>query len=167
MNSQNGKNSFENMKDMMRQTQTPQTYAMITEENWKSLIALLARQTSILEQQQNTLRTMITTEQMAEIMEDQATELQSYIQELEQTAESFNTEVTSQMEIVKDQTRNTMKEISSQAGRMSDDFSNSLSLEKKYMKDMFLRQRIGSWILTAIQILSLGAFVLWVISQTF
>lgn|GEM_PF-2139213 len=167
MNSQNGKNSFENMKDMMRQTQTPQTYAMITEENWKSLIALLARQTSILEQQQNTLRTMITTEQMAEIMEDQATELQSYIQELEQTAESFNTEVTSQMEIVKDQTRNTMKEISSQAGRMSDDFSNSLSLEKKYMKDMFLRQRIGSWILTAMQILSLGAFVLWVISQTF
>ncbi len=167
MNSQNGKNSFEKMKDMMRQTQTPQTYAMITEENWKSLIALLARQTSILEQQQNTLRTMITTEQMAEIMEDQATELQSYIQELEQTAESFNTEVTSQMEIVKDQTRNTMKEISSQAGRMSDDFSNSLSLEKKYMKDMFLRQRIGSWILTAMQILSLGAFVLWVISQTF
>ena len=167
MNSQNGKNSFENMKDMMRQTQTPQTYAMITEENWKSLIALLARQTSILEQQQNTLRTMITTEQMAEIMEDQATELQSYIQELEQTAESFNTEVTSQMEIVKDQTRNTMKEISSQAGRMSDDFSNSLSIEKKYMKDMFLRQRIGSWILTAMQILSLGAFVLWVISQTF
>ena len=167
MNSQSGKNSFENMKDMMRQAQTPQTCAMITEENWKSLIALLARQTSILEQQQNTLRTMITTEQMAEIMEDQATELQSYIQELEQTAESFNTEVTSQMEIVKDQTRNTMKEISSQAGRMSDDFSNSLSLEKKYMKDMFLRQRIGSWILTAMQILSLGAFVLWVISQTF
>lgn len=167
MNSKNGKNSFEDMKDMMRQTQTPQTYAMITEENWKSLIALLARQTSILEQQQNTLRTMITTEQMAEIMEDQATELQSYIQDLEQTAESFNTEVASQMEIVKDQTRNTMKEISSQAGRMSDDFSNSLSLEKKYMKDMFLRQRIGSWILTAMQILSLGAFVLWVISQTF
>ena len=167
MNSQNGKNSFEDMKDMMRQAQTPQTCAVITEENWKSLIALLARQTSILEQQQNTLRTMITTEQMAEIMEDQATELQSYIQELEQTAESFNTEVTSQMEIVKDQTRNTMKEISSQAGRMSDDFSNSLSLEKKYMKDMFLRQRIGSWILTAMQILSLGAFVLWVISQTF
>lgn len=167
MNSQSGKKSFEDMKDMMRQAQTPQTYAMITEENWKSLIALLARQTSILEQQQNTLRTMITTEQMAEIMEDQATELQSYIQELEQTAESFNTEVTSQMEIVKDQTRNTMKEISSQAGRMSDDFSNSLSLEKKYMKDMFLRQRIGSWILTAMQILSLGAFVLWVISQTF
>lgn len=167
MNSQSGKKSFEDMKDLMRQAQTPQTYAMITEENWKSLIALLARQTSILEQQQNTLRTMITTEQMAEIMEDQATELQSYIQELEQTAESFNTEVTSQMEIVKDQTRNTMKEISSQAGRMSDDFSNSLSLEKKYMKDMFLRQRIGSWILTAIQILSLGAFVLWVISQTF
>ena len=167
MNSQSGKKSFEDMKDLMRQAQTPQTYAMITEENWKSLIALLARQTSILEQQQNTLRTMITTEQMAEIMEDQATELQSYIQELEQTAESFNTEVTSQMEIVKDQTRNTMKEISSQAGRMSDDFSNSLSLEKKYMKDMFLRQRIGSWILTAMQILSLGAFVLWVISQTF
>lgn len=167
MNSQSGKKSFEDMKDIMRQAQTPQTYAMITEENWKSLIALLARQTSILEQQQNTLRTMITTEQMAEIMEDQATELQSYIQELEQTAESFNTEVTSQMEIVKDQTRNTMKEISSQAGRMSDDFSNSLSLEKKYMKDMFLRQRIGSWILTAMQILSLGAFVLWVISQTF
>lgn len=167
MNSQNGKNTFEDMKDMMRQTQTPQTYAMITEENWKNLIALLARQTSILEQQQNTLKTMITTEQMAEIMEDQATELQSYIQELEQTAESFNTEVTSQMEIVKDQTRNTMKEISSQAGRMSDDFSNSLSIEKKYMKDMFLRQRISSWILTAMQILSLGAFVLWVISQTF
>ena len=112
MNSKNGKNSFEDMKDMMRQAQTPQTCAVITEENWKSLIALLARQTSILEQQQNTLKTMITTEQMAEIMEDQATELQSYIQELEQTAESFNTEVTIQMEIVKDQTRNTMKEIS-------------------------------------------------------
>lgn len=167
MNSKNGKNSFEDMKDMMRQAQTPQTYAIITEENWKSLIALLTRQTSILEQQQNTLKTMITTEQMAEIMEDQAAELQSYIQELEQATESFNTEVANQMEIVRDQTRNTMKEISSQAGRMSDDFSNSLSMEKEYMKDMFLRQRIGSWILTAMQILSLGAFVLWVISQTF
>ena len=167
MNSQNGKNSFEDMKDMMRQAQTPQTCAVITEENWESLISLLAHQISIMEQQQDMLQTMITTKQMAEIMEDQATELQSYIQELEQTAESFNTEVTSQMEIVKDQTRNTMKEISSQAGRMSDDFSNSLSLEKKYMKDMFLRQRIGSWILTAMQLLSLGAFVLWVISQTF
>lgn len=167
MNSKSGKNSFEDMKDMMRQAQTPQTYAMITEENWKSLIALLTRQTSILEQQQNTLKTMITTEQMAEIMEDQATELQSYIQNLYAVAENFNTEVTSQMEKVKDQTRNTMKEISLQAGRMSDDFSNSLSMEKEYMKDMFLRQRIGSWILTAMQILSLGAFVLWVISQTF
>lgn len=167
MNSQNEKKSFEDMKDMMRQAQTPQTYAMITEENWKSLIALLARQTSILEQQQNTLRTMITTEQMAEIMEDQAAELQSYIQELEETAESFNTEVTRQTNEIEDKAKKTMKEISLQAGRMSDDFSNSLSTEKEYMKDMFLRQRIGSWILTAMQILSLGAFVLWVISQTF
>lgn len=167
MNSQNGKNSFEDMKDMMRQAQTPQTYAMITEENWKSLIALLARQTSILEQQQNTLKTMITTEQMAEIMGNQATELQSYIQELEETAESFNTEVTRQTDKIKSKAKETMKEISSQAGRMSDVFSNSLSMEKEYMKDMFLRQRIGSWILTAMQILSLGAFVLWVISQTF
>lgn len=167
MNSQNEKKSFEDMKDMMRQAQTPQTYAMITEENWKSLIALMARQTSILEQQQNTLRTMITTEQMAEIMEDQAAELQSYIQELEETAESFNTEVTRQTNEIEDKAKKTMKEISLQAGRMSDDFSNSLSTEKEYMKDMFLRQRIGSWILTAMQILSLGAFVLWVISQTF
>ena len=167
MNSQNGKNSFEDMKDMMRQAQTPQTYAMITEENWKRLIALLARQTSILEQQQNTLKTMITTEQMAEIMEDQAAELQSYIQELEQAAENFDTEVTSQTNEIKDKAKETMKEIYSQAGRMSEDFSNSLSMEKEYMKDMFLRQRIGSWILTTMQILSLGAFVLWVISQTF
>ena len=167
MNSKNVKNSFEDMKDMMRQAQTPQTYAMITEENWKSLIALLARQTSILEQQQNTLKTMITTEQMAEIMEDQAAELQSYIQELEQATENFNTEVTRQTNEIKDKTKKTMNEISSQAGRMSEDFSNSLSMEKEYMKDIFLRQRIGSWILTAMQILSLGAFVLWVISQTF
>lgn len=167
MNSQNEKKSFEDMKDMMRQAQTPQTYAMITEENWKSLIALLARQTSVLEQQQSTLRTMITTEQMTEIMEDQAAELQSYIQELEQAAESFNTKVTRQTNEIKNKAKETMKEISSQAGRMSDDFSNSLSMEKEYMKDMFLRQRIGSWILTAMQILSLGAFVLWVISQTF
>lgn len=167
MNSQNEKKSFEDMKDMMRQAQTPQTYAMITEENWKSLIALLARQTSILEQQQNTLRTMITTEQMAEIMEDQAAELQSYIQELEETAESFNTEVTRQTNEIEDKAKKTMKEISLQAGRMSENFSNSLSMEKEYMKDMFLRQRIGSWILTTMQILSLGAFVLWVISQTF
>lgn len=167
MNSQNEKKSFEDMKDMMRQAQTPQTYAMITEENWKSLIALMAQQTSILEQQQSTLKTMITTEQMAEIMEDQATELQSYIQELEQAAESFNTEVTRQTSEIEDKAKETMMEISSQAGRMSDDFSNSLSTEKEYMKDMFLRQRVGSWILTAMQILSLGAFVLWVISQTF
>ena len=44
MNSQSGKNSFEDMKDMMRQAQTPQTCAVITEENWESLISLLAHQ---------------------------------------------------------------------------------------------------------------------------
>lgn len=47
MNSQNGKNSFEEMKDMMRQAQTPQTCTVITEENWESLISLLAHQISI------------------------------------------------------------------------------------------------------------------------
>ena len=116
----------------------------------------------------NTLRTMITTEQMAEIMEDQATELQFTYRSLEQNSGEFqygsdkpdgNSE--------RSNSEYDERDLLTGGWRMSDDFSNSLSLEKKYMKDMFLRQRIGSWILTAMQILSLGAFVLWVISQTF
>lgn len=51
-------------------------------------------------------------------------------------------------------------------GKMSENFSSSLSEQKEAMNDIFLKHRIGTWMLTAVQILSLGAFILWVISQT-
>ena len=50
---------------------------------------------------------------------------------------------------------------------MKDDFSNSLSMEKEHMKDTLLKQMIINWALTAMQVLSLGALILWVTSQTF
>ena len=178
MNSQSGKKSFEDMKDMMRQAQTPQTYAMITEENWKSLIALLAHQISIMEQQQDILHTMITTEQMAGLISNQTENMQTYIEKLGSITEKhskvmkaiesdFNKSVVRQTSVLKDETKKTMQEISLQAGRMKEDFSNSLSMEKEHMKDTLLKQRIINWALTAMQVLSLGVLILWVTSQTF
>ena len=50
---------------------------------------------------------------------------------------------------------------------MKDDFSNSLSMEKEDMKDTLLKQRIINWALTAMQVLSLGALILWVTSVSY
>ena len=178
MNSQNGKNTFENMKEMMRQAQTPQTCAVITEENWESLINLLAHQISIMEQQQDILQTMITTEQMIGLVNNQTENMQTYIEKLGSITEKhskvmkaiesdFNKSVIRQTSVLKDETKKTMQEIFLQAGRMKEDFSNSLSMEKEHMKDTLLKQRIINWALTAMQVLSLGALILWVTSQTF
>ena len=141
-------------------------------------ISLLAHQISIMEQQQDILQTMITTEQMAGLINSQTENMQTYIENLGSITEKhskvmkaiesdFNKSVIRQTSVLKDETKETMKEISLQAGRMKDDFSNSLSMEKEHMKDTLLKQRIINWALTAMQVLSLGALILWVTSQTF
>ena len=100
----------------------------------------------------------------------QLTELESistsFLDVMQTIATDFQTKVQSQADKLENKAKETISEISKQAGKMSENFSSSLSEQKEAMNDIFLKHRIGTWMLTAVQILSLGAFILWVISQT-
>lgn len=116
--------------------------------------------------------------QMIGLVNNQTENMQTYLEKLGSITEKhskvmkaiesdFNKSVVRQTSVLKDEAKKTMQEISLQAGRMKDDFSNSLSMEKEHMKDTLLKQRIINWALTAMQVLPLGALILWVTSQTF
>lgn len=99
----------------------------VTEKNWAALLGLQQTQIQLLAEVQATAAQLATKEELEEYLDQRVKELENCTQEMRSSAQSFQREMErSASEIAKN--------LSSQAGRTSEDFSRNLSLERERMQ---------------------------------
>ncbi len=99
----------------------------VTEKNWVALLGLQQTQIQLLMEVQATAAQLTTKEELEEYLDQRMQELEICAQEMQLSAQSFQREMErSASEIAKN--------LSLQAGRMSEEFSRSLSLEQERMR---------------------------------
>ncbi len=99
----------------------------VTEKNWAALLGLQQSQIQLLVEVQTAAAQLATKEELVEYLDQRVQELENCTQEMRSSAQSFQWEMErSASEIAKN--------LSSQAGKMSEDFSRNLSLQAEQMK---------------------------------
>lgn len=99
----------------------------VTEKSWRALIGLQQTQIQLLIGLQETVAQLATREELEEYLDQRVQELESRSLEIQSSAQNFQREMEQSVaEIVKN--------LSSQAGKMSEGFSRNLSLREEQMK---------------------------------
>lgn len=123
----------------------------VTEKNWAALLGLQQSQIQLLVEVQTAAARLATKEELVEYLDQRVQGLESCAQEMQSSAQKFQREMEhSASEIAKN--------LSSQAGRMSEEFSRDLSLEqermKKYSDVLFWVSLIPSAVLVILELIS-------------
>ena len=140
-----------------------QTTVMLTDKNWGGLINSLTLLSELEARNSETLRRLITAQQMKELLEQQIQDLQT---DLDTTEENVNTALTdlqntmdSQTAALKEQTERSISEILSLAGREKERFSSACSRMtdemKKWLKKVMLISAIPSAVVFVLELLRL------------
>jgi chromosome segregation ATPase len=99
----------------------------VTEKNWAALLGLQQSQIQLLVEVQTAAARLATKEELVEYLDQRVQELESCTQEMQSSAQKFQREIErSASEIAKN--------LTSQAGKMSEEFSRNLSLQGEQMK---------------------------------
>ena len=99
----------------------------VTEKNWGALLGLQQSQIQLLVEVQTAAARLATKEELVEYLDQRVEELESCTQEMQSSAQKLQREMEwSASEIAKN--------LSSQAGKMSEEFSRNLSLQREQMK---------------------------------
>ncbi len=138
MNLQSGRKSHQDLLTEAQQNlKTAETYVpcvSITEQNWKALIAELNAQIQVLEHIEQNLSNLTTRQEL-----DQ--NIQTYLQALTDQAESmklsiaqFDTNLQKPLNQLNDSVQKILTDTEKQVGKMSEQFSQSLSDEKQRLR---------------------------------
>ena len=99
----------------------------VTEKNWAALLGLQQSQIQLLVEVQTAAARLATKEELVEYLDQRVQELESCTQEMQSSAQKFQREIErSASEIANN--------LTSQAGKMSEEFSRNLSLQGEQMK---------------------------------
>ena len=150
----------------------------LTEGNWKALVAAQHTQIEMLKNILDALGLLATEEELVNHMNDQMTLLEQYSKESERNTRNFQREMSvASTNLQKDLKRaaqdselsmsTAAKDIVSQAGRMSEEFSRHLSSEKESLTTATKHLMLISLIPAAIQMIMMLLSAIWsLISRT-
>ena len=143
MNSESGRRlSTEEIKNRVKanaaMAAATQTTVILTDQNWGALNNSVTLLADLAIRNTDTIRQLITAQQMREYLEEQIQNLQSDLNATESNVNGMLTEMqetlNDQSDRLKTQTERSISEISSQAGRAKESFSSACSEMKDDMK---------------------------------
>ena len=123
----------------------------VTEKSWKALIGLQQTQIQFLVDVQEAAARLTTRKELVEYLDQRVQELESCAVKIQSSAQNFQREMEQSAAKI-------AKNLSSQAGRMSEEFSRNLSLREEQMKKfstvLFLIALIPSAMLVILELIS-------------
>ncbi len=154
MNSSYERKSLGELKNQSRQqmqaAQEVVPCVTVTEKNWLAMIGLQKSQIQMLVEIQLAAARLATKEELQAYLDSRVQELESCVQATQSATLDFQREMENTASKVE-------KKLSSQAGRMSDSFSQNLSLEqdriKKYSTRLFWTSLIPSAALVILEVI--------------
>ena len=157
MSSEYGTKSQEELKDTarahMKKAEMSVPCTAITDVNWKALIAAMNTQIDMLAAIQKSLTALATKEDITSYMDGQITILTEYAESSRELTEQF-TEMMERTVAASTERMNTATEhMCSQAGKASENFSQSLSSEQETVKAFTKRSILIGLIPTAVLII--------------
>lgn len=99
----------------------------VTEKNWTALLGVQQSQIQLLAEVQAAAMQLATKEELVEYLDQRVKELESCAVKIQSSAQNFQREMEQSAAKI-------AKNLSSQAGKMSESFSRNLSLEQERMK---------------------------------
>ena len=165
MSSEYGAKSYEQLQTQLRQMRQQAEDAVpcfsVTEQNWKGLLALEQKHSelllSLLKQQQN----LMTEEEMGKLLGWQTEQLSSLTTQTAAMTEQYQKTLTAEAKVFTNAAQTAVSDLSKQAGSVSDSFSSALQNERTEMRRFQRRLFWISLLPTAITLLSLLAWALW------
>ena len=168
MSSESGRPlSMEQLKAQIRanaaMASETQTTVILTDKNWGGLTSSVTLLSELEARNSETLRRLITAQQMKELLEQQIQNLQSDLNATEANVSSALTDLQntmdSQSDALKEQTERSISEISSLAGREKESFSSACSRMtdemKRWLKKVMLISAIPSAVVFVLELLRL------------
>jgi len=156
MNSSTGRRSAQDFITEAQQhivvAEKPQPCVAVTEANWKALISTQNAQIEILKSIQDRLLTLATEEKLVDYMNQQLQLLRKHSTEIMETASRFQTKAEKAMTDMTAATSKIAADTESQAGRVSERFSQALSREQEQASMLTKKQILISLIPTAVLI---------------
>ena len=156
MNSSTGRRSAQDFITEAQQHITAadkaQPCVAVTEANWKALISAQKTQIEILESIQNRLSTLATEEKLVDYMNQQLHLLREHSSGIAAQASQFRTKAEKAMDDMTAATSRIAANTESQAGRMSERFSQALSQQQEQASMLTKKQILISLIPTAVLI---------------
>lgn len=99
----------------------------VTEKSWRALIGLQQTQIQLMVEIQTAAARLATKEELVEYLDQRVLELENRAREIQSATQNFQ-------RAMEQSAAEITKNLSSQAGRMSESFSRNLSLERERMK---------------------------------
>ena len=156
MNSSTGRRSAQDFITEAQQQITAadkaQPCVAVTEANWKALISAQKTQIEILESIQNRLSPLATEEKLVDYMNQQLHLLREHSSGIASQASQFSTKAEKAMDDMTAATSRIAADTESQAGRMSERFSQALSQQQEQASMLTKKQILISLIPTALLI---------------
>ena len=165
MSSEYGQRSLEELQTQLRRSRQEAEDAVpcfaVTEQNWKGLLTLEQKHSELLLALMKQGQTLMTADEMNSLIAWQTDQLRSSMTEMAALTEQYQQKLTSEAKAFTSAAQTAVSDLSKQAGSVSDSFSSALQNERTEMKRF---QRKLFWISllpTAITLLSLLGWALW------
>ena len=165
MSSEYGQRSLEELQAQLRRSRQEAEDAVpcfaVMEQNWKGLLTLEQKHSelllALLKQGQN----LMTADEMNRLTTGQTEQLRGSMTEMAALTEQYQQKLSSEAKAFTSAAQTAVSDLSKQAGSVSDSFSSALQNERTEMKRFQRRLFWISLLPTAITLLSLLGWALW------
>ena len=165
MSSEYGQRSLEELQTQLRRSRQEAEDAVpcfaVTEQNWKGLLTLEQKHSDLLLALLKRGQDLMTADEMNSLIACQSEQLRSSMTEMAALTEQYQQKLTSEAKAFTSAAQTAVSDLSKQAGSVSDSFSSALQNERTEMKRFQRRLFWISLLPTAITLLSLLAWALW------
>ena len=165
MSSEYGQRSLEELQTQLRRSRQEAEDAVpcfaVTEQNWKGLLTLEQKHSELLLTLLKRGQDLMTADEMNSLIACQTDQLRSSMTEMAALTEQYQQKLTVEAKAFTSAAQTAVSDLSKQAGSVSDSFSSALQNERTEMKRFQRRLFWISLLPTAITLLSLLAWALW------
>ena len=165
MSSEYGQRSLEELQTQLRRSRQEAEDAVpcfaVTEQNWKGLLTLEQKHSDLLLALLKRGQDLMTADEMNSLIACQTEQLRSSMTEMAALTEQYQQKLTSEAKAFTSAAQTAVSDLSKQAGSVSDSFSSALQNERTEMRRFQRRLFWISLLPTAITLLSLLGWELW------
>ena len=165
MSSEYGQRSLEELQAQLRRSRQEAEDAVpcfaVTEQNWKGLLTLEQKHSELLLALLKRGQDLMTADEMNSLAALQTDQLRSSMTEMAAMTEQYQQTLTAEAKAFTSAAQTAVSDLSKQAGSVSDSFSSALQNERTEMKRFQRRLFWISLLPTAITLLSLLGWELW------